>query len=186
MSEQSGFGAFNFPKTPRKSGGQVAGNAFGVYTTLKMGVLGYQAAQRSLARGQSMEEAVKNGAVTAGAWMGFLCLSLWYPFMAGSLLISPLFFYNPILQQANIGMQANSAAYFWSCYFLLAIPALILQLVVWLVLYSKLVDKIDSKRGRFYRAGFRLRRRFFLLTDWWKLVLLAIFVVTPFSFLVSL
>jgi len=175
-------GGYDFERKPHRPLSEVVGHAIGVYVNLKMAVLGYQAARRAFERGATTQEAIKTGAAAAGAWIMFVGFTLMYPFMFSEVLLQPVFYYATIEQP----IQSQSALFMWSVTILAGVPALAVQVVVWLILYSRLSDKLASKMGRLYRWGFRLRRRFFRAAPWWKLVLLVLFSLAPMNILVNL
>lgn len=178
-NEQFGF---NFKASDRPTLGHVVGRGFGVYTALKMLAVGYKSTKRGLDHGQSPEEALKNGAVTAAAWISFVVFTVWYFMLFSAVLVGPIMQYNPIDRMSGmVHHQSNQT--FWLIFLLAGIPALILQVAVWLTLYSRLVDKTDSNRGHLQRTGFRLHRRFFRFIPWWLLVLVAMFASLPYSIL---
>lgn len=158
---------------------QVVGNAFGIYTTLKVGVLFWQGYKDAQARGATDGEAVEAGATQAGAWIGFLCLTIGLPFF--TLLL-------PAVQIANYYgkfhpelTNTTPVWFLWTVVIILGGGSMIAQVTSWLVLYSKLKDKLRTKKGRVYQLGFRIRRRFFLMTPWWMFVMIIFLANLPMN-----
>lgn len=167
--------------------GEVAGDSFKVYSTLKMGVLGYQAFQRAQARGASTEEAVRSGAVAALGWMTFVIGTLWQVWIIVWLGITPLRHYAVPQDTGQQTITDISPTHLWLVYAVVGPLTLAVIAALWLTIYSRLKNTINSpKRGLLYQAGFHLDRRIFLLWPTWLLGLVMFFAFVPFSILINI
>ena len=170
-------GDFDFDSTGR--GGKAINRGLGTYFLLKTGLTGVMAGKRALDRGQSTEEAVKTGAIAAIAWQGLLAYTMCYFMLVSSIIARPLTYYSRISRSAGDSVTQHSTGYFWTVTLLAGGGAFIVLTAIWLIMYSRLKDKMEGDKGRMYRRGFRIRRRVALMTPWWMLWLVAIFSILP-------
>lgn len=166
---------------PRRTSGEIAGDAIHVYTVLKMGVLFWQGYKDAEARGATQEEALKAGVIQAAAWIGFFVWTLFMPLWIVAPFVKIADYYGGIYP----GIEDGTPPWLLWSGVTVGVLAVIVQVACWLVLYSKLKDKLHTKTGRMYTWGFRIRRRFFLLTPWWGLWLISMLANLPMAIVLA-
>ena len=165
------------PRPNRRPMSDVVGTGFEVYSTLKMGLFGYQAWKRAIDRGASQEEAITAGITAAIAWMTFVFVTL------GSLLFLIFVSITPLIAVH----QGSTRIHAWvATAVAFALGGVIT--ICWLVLYSRLKNLLASvKRGRLYKWGFRLDRKFHLLEfPAWGIGGVMLLTATPITALINI
>lgn len=176
-------GDYDFHNKPHRTGSEAITDGLGTYALLKTLVVAYQAGKRGLDRGQSTEEAVKTGATAGLAWQGMLALTCVYLLMVSSVIAQVVAFYDPL---SDSQFPKHNFGYMWGITLFFGVGAIIVVTAIWLIMYSRLKDHmVNSKKGRMYKVGFRIRRRVALMTPWWKLWIIATVAPMPFYMLMN-